>query len=111
LLRARRLRRVVVITNAFHSPRVQAIFEWVLRLPPAPLHFKTRYVDADDVGLAPAQLAARRAKEAASVAALRRTIDTHATVAALHGFIFERHGAYATGIARTPVSRELAASY
>jgi hypothetical protein len=101
----------VVITNAFHSPRVQAIFEWVLRLPPTPLRFQTRYVDADDVGLTAEQLDTRRRKEAESVRALQRTIEAHVTVAALHGFVFERHGAYATGIARTPVSRELAASY
>lgn len=110
-LEPRRLARVAIITNEFHSGRVRAVFDWVLHLPPRLTKFETHYVDAPDVGLTDQQLIVRREKEAASLDKLRLTIEQIRTVEQLHAFIFERHGAYATGIARVPVSKELAASY
>jgi uncharacterized SAM-binding protein YcdF (DUF218 family) len=107
----RRLRRVAVITNAFHMPRVEAIFEWVLALPPAPVRFTTSYVPVPDLGLTDEQLEARRSKESASLSKLRVTMSQIGSMQQLHAFIFERHGSYATGIPKVPVSKELAASY
>ncbi|KAG8469229.1 hypothetical protein KFE25_007747 [Diacronema lutheri] len=110
-LEPRRLRRVAVVTNAFHMPRVAAIFDWVLGLPPVATRFDAHYVAVDDVGLTDEQLGARRAKEAASLDKLRVTIDNIRSASQLHGFLFEHHGSYATGASREPVSTELAASY
>lgn len=107
----RKLRRVAIITNEFHMPRVMAIFDWVLNLPPLPTRFSTHYVAVEDVGLTSEQLAARREKEASSLEKLRVTISNIRTIAQLHGFVFEHHGSYATGVPRVPVSKELAASY
>ena len=61
---------VLVVNSAFHMP---------------------------DRGLTAAGLAARRAKEAARVAELRRTIPRIASLAALHRWLFTEHRAYAAG--------------
>mmetsp|Transcript_14023 Transcript_14023/g.41261 ORF Transcript_14023/g.41261 Transcript_14023/m.41261 type:complete len:280 (+) Transcript_14023:26-865(+) len=111
-LEPRKLKRVAVITNTFHMNRVRAIFEWVLHAPPTGVKFKCTYISVPDVGLTEEQLRARMSKEAASLEKMRTsTLRTVQTLPELHAFIFERHGAYATGIPRVPVSKELAASY
>mmetsp|Transcript_5097 Transcript_5097/g.14821 ORF Transcript_5097/g.14821 Transcript_5097/m.14821 type:complete len:286 (-) Transcript_5097:141-998(-) len=111
-LEPRRLKRVAIITNKFHMGRVRTIFEWVLKANPRVVPFVTTYVEVPDVGLTPEQLAARVQKEAASLAKLQETtMQNFVTVDQIHAFVFEHHGAYATGIPRAPVSKELAASY
>ncbi|KAJ1617322.1 DUF218 domain-containing protein [Pavlovales sp. CCMP2436] len=110
-LEARGFKRVAVITNEFHMPRLAAIFEWVLALPPTQNCYKTGYFEVPDLGLTDEQLKTRRSKEASSLEKLHVTIESIRSLPQLHGFVFEHHGSYATGVARVPVSKELAASY
>lgn len=85
---------VVVVTSAFHMPRSEAIFRWILGLVDSP-RFQPRFVTCPDRGLTGDALAARRAKEARgreSVAALAGRLTT---LPALHRWLFQEHDAYA----------------
>src|SRR5918993_1906460 len=91
------LRRLLVVNSAFHMPRTRLVFDWVFGLPPADPPYALDYHAVPDRGLTAAGLAARRAKEAARVAELRRTIPRIASLAALHRWLFTEHRAYAAG--------------
>ena len=91
------LRRLLVVNSAFHMPRTRLVFDWVFGLPPADPPFVVGYHAVPDRGLTEAGLEARRAKEAARVADLRRTIPRTASLAALHRWLFTEHRAYAAG--------------
>ena len=91
------LRRLPVVNSAFHMPRTRMIFGWVFGLPPAEPPYAVDYHTVPDQGLTEAGLEARRAKEAARMADLRRTIPRVASLAALHRWLFTEHRAYAAG--------------
>ena len=91
------LRRLLVVNSAFHMPRTRMIFDWVFGLPPAEPPYALDYHAVPDRGLTEAGLAARRAKEAARMADLRRTIPRIRSLAALHRWLFTEHRAYAAG--------------
>jgi uncharacterized SAM-binding protein YcdF (DUF218 family) len=91
------LRRLLVVNSEFHMPRTRLIFDWVFGLPPADPPYALDYHTVPDQGLTEAGLAARRAKEAARMEDLRRTIPRIASLAALHRWLFTEHRAYAAG--------------
>ena len=91
------LRRLLVVNSAFHMPRTRMIFDWVFGLPPADPPYTLDYHTLPDRGLTAAGLEARRAKEAARMEDLRRTIPRITSLAALHRWLFTEHRAYAAG--------------
>jgi uncharacterized SAM-binding protein YcdF (DUF218 family) len=91
------LRRLLVMNSEFHMPRTRMVFDWVFGLPPAEPPYSLDYHTVPDRGLTEAGLAARRAKEAARMEELRRTIPRIASLAALHRWLFTEHRAYAAG--------------
>jgi hypothetical protein len=95
------LRRLLVVNSAFHMPRTRMIFDWVFGLPPADPPYALDYHTVPDRGLTAAGLEARRAKEAARMEDLRRTIPRIANLAALHRWLFTEHRAYAAGADRS----------
>jgi hypothetical protein len=95
----RDFRRILVITSDFHMPRTEAAFRWVYSLDPPACA-----VDFDPVpnaGIDPAALAARLARERASLAALHPLIARIRTLAEMHAWMFTEHAAYAAA-PRTP---------
>lgn len=103
-----RLRRLLVITNAFHAPRARAVFEWVFGLPavaaaaagppppPPPPSVVLDWQVVPDVGMEPAARAARVRKEEAGLAAAVGGVMTTVTdLAGLAAFVFGEHAAYA----------------
>ena len=91
------LRRLLVVNSAFHMPRTRMVFDWVFGLPPAEPPYVLDYHTVPDRGLTQAGLEARRAKEAARMEGLRRTIPRIASLASLHRWLFTEHRAYAAG--------------
>ena len=91
------LRRLLVVNSAFHMPRTRMVLDWVFGLPPAEPPYALDYHTLPDRGLTDAGLEARRAKEAARMDGLRRTIPRINSLAALHRWLFTEHRAYAAG--------------
>lgn len=99
----RGLRRLLVVTSAFHLARTEAAFRWVYGLEPPNGGYDLGFAPAPDDGLTAAALAARRAKEAAGLARLQALAESGriASLAALHAFLHGEHDAYsASGLLR-----------
>lgn len=87
------LKRICVITSAFHMPRTQAIFDWVFTLNQ--FDAALTYVETDDLGMTREQSIARKDREIASLGKLLEfTIPTLDTVQKLSTFLFTQHTAY-----------------
>lgn len=88
------LKRICVITNAFHMPRTRIIFDWVFtKLEPwdAILTYQT----VPDFGMTSEQSVSRKEKEQASLEALTNiTIPRYDTIGKLTAFVLLEHGAY-----------------
>jgi hypothetical protein len=91
------LRRRLVVNSEFHTPRTRMVFDWVFGLPRAEPPYALDYHTVPDRGLTGERLEARRAKEAARMEDLRRTIPRIASLAALNRWLFTEHRAYAAG--------------
>jgi hypothetical protein len=91
------LRRLLVVNSEFHMPRTRMIFDWVFGLPPADPPYTLNFHTVPDQGLTEVGIEARRAKEAARMEGLRRTIPHIASLAALHRWLLTEHRAYAAG--------------
>lgn len=88
----RGLRRLHVVSSAFHLPRCQAIFDWVFSLSAS--DYVLTYEATADAGIGPEALAARREKERASVAVMEGLRGRIGTLADLHRWLYEEHDAY-----------------
>jgi hypothetical protein len=95
----RALRKLLVITSAFHMPRTRAIFDWVFSLPKT--KFDLEFLTTPDTGMAQDALAARVEKEAASLTRVHELRDRIRTLQDLHQFVFTEHEVYATGLQPT----------
>jgi hypothetical protein len=98
----RGLRRVLVVTSAFHMPRTQAVFRWVYSLdgPCCSLDFES----VPDMGIHADALAERIAKEQISLDAFGKLRTEIGTLAELHRSLFAEHDAYRAG-PRSPAMR------
>ena len=94
------LKRLHVITSAFHLPRTQAIFTWIFSLPPFTEPWQLTFEAVPDVGMADAAWQARCDREQASLAAFQPLKLRFSNLAAMHRWLYAEHGAYA--IAQTP---------
>jgi hypothetical protein len=93
----RGFRRALVITSAFHMPRTEAAFLWIYGLPAPGPACELDFEAVSDTGLDAPTLAARIAKERASLEQLRAVAARIDTLAAAHAWLFSEHGAYAPG--------------
>ena len=90
----RGLRRLHVITSAFHLLRTEAIFRWVFGLDVASAPYELTFDATPDAGIAPDALAARVAKEQESLLRVANQRKQYDTLAKLHQFLFTEHAAY-----------------
>jgi uncharacterized SAM-binding protein YcdF (DUF218 family) len=91
----RGLRRILVITSAFHMPRAEAVFRWVYGLDGS--SYDLDFDMTPDAGIDPDALAARLHKERASLEALRPLVARIGSLAGLHAWLFSEHAVYAPG--------------
>lgn len=91
----RALRRLHVITSAFHLPRTEAIFRWVYGLEVSGDPYDLTFEATPDAGIAPDMLAARVSKEQEGILRVANQMKQYDTLAKLHQFLFTEHSAYA----------------
>ena len=105
------LARMLVITSEFHLARVEAAFAWVFSLAPAGPGYQLSFAGTPDRGLEPAALAARQARERASLETLRAKIPRINTLEEFQRWLYREHAAYAVGGKSEELSGEELASY
>lgn len=91
----RGLRKLLVITSGFHVARTEAAFRWVYGLTPSKDEYELNFEAAPDAGISAEALAARRAREASSLANLRSLIPRYTTIETFHRWLYTEHRAYA----------------
>ena len=91
----RRLRRLMVVTSAFHVARCEAAFRWVYGLPPRTVEFELTFEAAPDAGIGEEALRARRERETASLRALEPLRRRYRNVELFHRWLYAEHAAYA----------------
>jgi hypothetical protein len=96
-------RKLLVVTSEFHMPRSRAVFQWVYGMD-ATRSYDLQFAEASDAGLDAGIIAARAAKETASLDTFERVASGIATLSELHRWIFTEHKAYAIG-GRLPEDR------
>jgi uncharacterized SAM-binding protein YcdF (DUF218 family) len=94
------LRRLHVITSAFHLPRTQAIFAWIFQLSPPVIPYQLTFEAVPNIGIPSVALAARQQREATSLEQVCYLSIQLTTLAAVHHWLYREHDAYA--IARSP---------
>ncbi|SPE41679.1 hypothetical protein SBA3_4500007 [Candidatus Sulfopaludibacter sp. SbA3] len=86
--------RLLVITSAFHMPRTEAIFRWVYGLEGPGTPYALDFEAVTDDGLDPVMLAARVAKEQASLASVEALRGEIHTLRQMHEWLFSAHQQY-----------------
>lgn len=108
-------RDLLVITSQFQIARTEAIYQWIFGLSPRPSRpYRLRFASVSDACLDPRILALRQAKEAVSLRKfLAGPIVRMTSLAAVHEFIFHRHGGYTVQgtLSKQPLDSELAETY
>ncbi len=110
-------RRLLLITSDFQLPRAAAVYGWLFALTPAPPGdaYALRCAGVPDSGgvVEPGALAARLAREAASLAAFQAGLPVKLrSMADVHAWLFREHKAYAPPTApREAVDAALLATY
>ncbi len=90
------LRRLAVVTSEFHMPRTKAVFRWVFAAVPSEAYQLT-FVETPNTGMRAEWRESRIAKERRSLEELQRLMGQRRTLAAIHGWLFRDHTAYAAG--------------
>jgi hypothetical protein len=86
-------RRLLVITSEFHMDRTREIFRWIFSLAPD-CGYELAFESTPDAGMPAADLEFRRAREQASLAALRALAPRFREIACVHEWLFTEHNAY-----------------
>ncbi len=89
------LRRLHVITSAFHRPRTEAIFRWIFALSSPAVPYALTFEAVSDVGIAADVLAERCERERASLARVNALKTRFTTLSAVHRWLYDEHAAYA----------------
>lgn len=84
-------RRLCVVTSDFHVARTKAIFDWIF----ADADYDITYVETPPLGLSPDAVAARRDREAKSIANVNRLAVAYPTLRDVHTYLTTQHDLYA----------------
>lgn len=105
------LKKLLVITSAFHMARTKAIFEWIYRLEGLPPDRQLSFETVSDEGIDHNLLAARQRKEAKSLKTLLETASQISSLKDFHQWLFREHGAYALATPPVRISGQALESY
>ena len=95
------LRRLHVITSAFHLPRTEAIFTWIFQLSQPQPAYHLSFEAVPDIGLTETVLTARYQKEEAGLAQVMTLRSQLTALPDLHRWLYREHAAYA--ITKNPI--------
>lgn len=91
------LRRLAIITSAFHTKRAERIFRHVFSLEPLPNgNYSLSFEATPDDGVGAEALLVRAKKENTSILDFEAIKQRTRTMSDLHGYIFQEHRAYAS---------------
>ena len=90
----RNLRKLLIITSAFHLPRTEIIFNWIYHLDPPQHHYTLSFEPVPDIGIDKKALALRKEKEEKRIAQLTGLTKKITTLSRLHRWLFTEHDAY-----------------
>lgn len=88
------LRRLHVITSAFHFPRTELIFKWIFALAPVQGEFELSFESVPDQGLSAQALQARTVREQHSLAKVRMLMESIHTLDLFQHWLYSEHAAY-----------------
>jgi hypothetical protein len=94
----RAFERVLVVNSEFHMARTEKIFRWVYALSGPGQSCAVEFESVANIGVEAGALEARRAKEAAGIAALEPLLCGIQSLAQLHEWLFTSHDAYACAL-------------
>ena len=101
----RNWKRLLIITSAFHLDRTRQIFRWIFSLAPHS-SYELEFEGTPDAGMPAADLAFRRARERASLEAVRDLAPRLRDIVAAHQWLFTEHRAYAAAAFETVPTRD-----
>ena len=90
----RDLRKLLVITSAFHLPRTETIFRWIYGLSPPQNKYELYFEQVPDCGIDKDVLKLRKEKERTRITQLMKLKDKILTLHELHTWLFTEHNAY-----------------
>lgn len=105
----RRLKKICIITSAFHMQRTKIIFDWIFSLEPQ-FDYNLQYIAVENIGLSKKGLIARNDKEQSRSKELIPIINNIKTLEQLHKWIYEEHKAYNLSepcTSKNPTARKL----
>ncbi len=116
---------VYIITNDWHMPRTQAMFQHVFDLPAVKAGSSSNFLcqvhntpklvfEAVQPGLSPDLLEVRRAREVTSLQEFQKNKHAYADMVELHTYMFTQHSAYAASRLthpRAPLDKTVLATY
>ena len=88
------LRRLAIVTSAFHMPRTESIFRHIFGALSPEKNYRLTFISAKDEGLAPEILKLRQEKERRGLEQWQATMARCNTCKKLTEFLFLEHGAY-----------------
>jgi hypothetical protein len=97
-------RRLLIITSQFHIPRTEAIFRWIYGLDCA-VPYSLEFAASPNEGLSPAALAARTAREQASLGFVEQHRQRMTSLRTVAEWLFTRHAQY-TALREPPASHQ-----
>jgi hypothetical protein len=105
------LKKLLIVTSAFHTPRTKAIFEWIFNLPPSSFNYEMEFESSPDYGLSPQALTARIHREKNSLSNLGNMIQKINTLEDFIIWLYTKHAAYAPNKPFKPITEDELKSY
>lgn len=106
-----RMKKLVVVTSAFHMPRTKAIFDWVYSLTPLPTQYQLEYVEVTDKGIDEELIKIRTKKEMRSLKHLQKTKKNIQTLSQFHTWLYTKHSAYSVALKPRKLSGKVLDTY
>jgi hypothetical protein len=107
----RGLKNLLIITSAFHMPRVKTVFKWIYGLESATRLYDLSFEEVSDEGIPRNILRPRLNKELKSLDKLKITKKNIKSLTQFHEWMFTQHNAYSVSGKRESIGDDILKSY